>query len=162
MDAGLLLLCGNRHLAGNSLPARRHSLSPPMFDSETAKPLADFTPFVSVFAPCRGLEDGLQENLTALFQQDYPAYEIVFVSDRADDPSLALIRKLSEDRERSRRRVLTKIVIAGSATDSGQKVHNLRVAVPECDLRQRSIRVCRYGCETTSQLVAFAGCATRR
>ena len=39
---------------------------------ETARPLPDFTPFVSVIAPCRGLEDGLSENLTALFEQDYP------------------------------------------------------------------------------------------
>ena len=100
--------------------------------SETAKPLADFTPFVSVFAPCRGLEDGLEENLTALFHQDYPAYEVIFVSDSADDPSLALIRKLIEDREPSDG-VSTKIVVAGSATDSGQKVHNLRLAVPESD-----------------------------
>ena len=100
--------------------------------SETAKPLADFTPFVSVFAPCRGLEDGLGENLTVLFQQDYPAYEIIFVSDSADDPSLALIRKLIEDREPGGG-ISTKIVVAGSATDSGQKVHNLRVAVLESD-----------------------------
>src|SRR4029079_11972098 len=100
--------------------------------SETAKPLADFTPFVSVFAPCRGLEDGLEANLTVLFQQDYPAYEIIFVSDSADDPSLALIRKLIEDREPGGG-ISTKIVVAGSATDSGQKVHNLRVAVLESD-----------------------------
>ena len=27
---------------------------------ETARPLPDFTPFVSVVVPCRGLEDGLR------------------------------------------------------------------------------------------------------
>lgn len=105
--------------------------------SETGKPLVDYTPFVSVFAPCRGLEDGLEGNLTALLQQDYPAYEIVFISDSVDDSSLALIRKLSEDREPAGD-VSTKIVIAGLATDSGQKVHNLRAAVPECDLRSEA------------------------
>ncbi|HYN25632.1 MAG TPA: hypothetical protein VES69_11385, partial [Pyrinomonadaceae bacterium] len=52
---------------------------------DTARPLPDFTPFVSVIAPTRGLDQGLHENLTALFQQEYPAYEIVFVTDSAGD-----------------------------------------------------------------------------
>src|SRR5439155_9765612 len=51
---------------------------------EAARPLPDFTPFATVIAPCRGFEDGLRENIAALFQQDYPRYEIVFVTDRAD------------------------------------------------------------------------------
>ncbi|MEP6742710.1 MAG: glycosyltransferase family 2 protein [bacterium] len=102
--------------------------------SETSKPLADFTPYVSVFAPCRGLEDGLEQNLTALFEQDYPAYEIIFVSDRADDPALALIAKLTEAQQAASR-VSTKLIIAGPATDSGQKVHNLRTAIGSADTR---------------------------
>ena len=102
--------------------------------SEVSKPLADFTPHVSVFAPCRGLDPGLRQNLAALFQQDYPAYEIVFVSDRVEDPALGLIRELVEAQDKTSR-ISTKIIIAGPATDSGQKVHNLRVAVSEGDLR---------------------------
>jgi cellulose synthase/poly-beta-1,6-N-acetylglucosamine synthase-like glycosyltransferase len=99
--------------------------------SEVSKPLADFVPHVSVFAPGRGLDSGLQQNLAALFQQDYPNYEIVFVTDRTDDPALGLIRELIEHHDR----ISTKIVIAGPATDCGQKVHNLRVAVSHSDLR---------------------------
>jgi ceramide glucosyltransferase len=102
--------------------------------SEAAKPLANFTPYVSVFAPCRGLDSGLQQNLAALFKQDYPNYEIVFVSDRADDPSLSLITELIEAHARTTR-IAARIAIAGPATDSGQKVHNLRVAVSDCDAR---------------------------
>ncbi len=102
--------------------------------NEVSKPLADFTPHVSVFAPCRGLDSGLKQNLAALFRQEYPAYEIVFVSDRADDPSLALVRELMEKQDQTNR-ISTKIIIAGPATDSGQKVHNLRVAVSENDSR---------------------------
>ncbi|MEO7971641.1 MAG: glycosyltransferase [bacterium] len=99
--------------------------------SEISQPLADFTPHVSVFAPCRGLDSGLEQNLAALFHQDYPNYEIIFVTDRADDPALALIRELIEHHDR----ISTKIIIAGPATDSGQKVHNLRVAVSQSDVR---------------------------
>ncbi len=85
-----------------------------------------FTPFVTVIAPCRGLDEGLRENLAALFQQQYPAYEIIFVSDRPDDPSLKVIEELR--RTRNEVAPLTRIVIAGEAIDCGQKVHNLRVA----------------------------------
>jgi len=95
---------------------------------ETARPLPDFTPFVSVVAPCRGQEDGLQENINALFLQDYPAYEIVFVTDRADDPALSLVEKVRESVGESER-VSSRIVIAGEAIGCGQKVHNLRMAV---------------------------------
>jgi ceramide glucosyltransferase len=101
---------------------------------ETSRPLPEFTPFVSVIAPCRGLEDGLRENLAALFAQDYQAYEIIFVTDSADDPSLAVIEKLISA-ESFNGRVSTRVVIAGSAIDSGQKVHNLRAAVLEADPR---------------------------
>jgi cellulose synthase/poly-beta-1,6-N-acetylglucosamine synthase-like glycosyltransferase len=101
---------------------------------ETARPLADFTPFVSVIAPCRGLEDGLRENISTLFQQDYPAYEIILVTDSADDASLSLMKEVIEV-EGAGEHVQARIVIAGEAVNSGQKVHNLRVAVSEVDPR---------------------------
>lgn len=103
---------------------------------ELAHPLPEFTPFVSVIAPCRGLEDGLQENIAALFQQSYPAYEIIFVTDRADDPALSVIEKLRSEVSRAGQdesMPLTQCVVSGAATESGQKVHNLRRAVLEVD-----------------------------
>ena len=99
---------------------------------ETARPLPNFTPFVSVIAPCRGLEDGLRENLSALFQQDYPRYEIILVTDRADDLSLSVIEEARRV-EAGSVRVSSRIVIAGDAVGCGQKVHNLRVAVSNVD-----------------------------
>ena len=92
---------------------------------ETSRDLPEFQPFVSVIAPGRGLEQGLRENLQALLDQDYPRYEVLFVFDRADDPAIQVIGS-------SR---IARTIIAGSATDSGQKVHNLRMAVTEVDPR---------------------------
>ncbi len=82
-----------------------------------------FTPYVSIIAPCRGLEPGLRENLAALFSHDYPDYEIVFVTDRPDDPSIRIFKDISNAAT-----VSSRIVIAGEAIDCGQKVHNLRMA----------------------------------
>jgi len=97
---------------------------------ETSKPLPDYQPFVSVFAPSRGIESGLAENLAALLNQNYHKYEVIFVFDRSDDPAIAILQGLRNARRNS---VTQKIVIAGPATTSGQKVHNLRAAVLEAD-----------------------------
>jgi len=106
--------------------------------SEFERPLLVFTPFASVIAPCRGLDQGLHENLAALFHQDYPNYEIVFVTDREDDPSLKVVRAVIESQVMANK-TPTRIVIAGKAIDSGQKVHNLRVAVAELDSRSEAL-----------------------
>ena len=79
---------------------------------ETSKPLPDFHPFISVIAPSRGLETGLMENLLALVTQDYPAYEVLFVFDRNDDPAIQILKKLDHGSVR------TKTIIAGAATGS--------------------------------------------
>src|SRR5258706_5465106 len=98
------------------------------FQSELAKDYPEFTPFATVFVPCRGVDQGLKENISSIFAQDYPEFEIVFVSDRANDPAFAVIDEA--------RRSFTgesgptmRFVISGPATDCGQKVHNLRAAV---------------------------------
>ena len=88
----------------------------------------DFKPFVSVIAPGRGLEPGLADNLRTLLTQDYPRYEVLFVFDAADDPAIKVVSELSHGFTR-----IARTIIAGSATDSGQKVHNLRAAVGEVD-----------------------------
>jgi cellulose synthase/poly-beta-1,6-N-acetylglucosamine synthase-like glycosyltransferase len=91
-----------------------------------------FAPFASIIVPCRGLDQGLHDNLDALFRQDYPAYEIIFVTDRADDSSLAVVEEVRREWQHSTR-TRTRVHIAGAATDSGQKVHNLRSAVGQVD-----------------------------
>jgi ceramide glucosyltransferase len=88
----------------------------------------DFTPSVSVIAPCRGLEPGLQENLAALLAQDYPSYEVLFVTERADDSARPLIDDACHSAT-SNPSVSARSIVAGPATESGQKVHNLHVAI---------------------------------
>lgn len=100
--------------------------------AELARPHPEFTPFVSVIAPCRGLESGLQANLEALFRQRYPSYEIVFVTDSAADPVVNLIGKVIAELGS---KVAARVVTAGEAVDRGQKVHNLTAAVSQVDAR---------------------------
>lgn len=100
---------------------------------ETARPLPDYAPFASVIVPCRRLEEGLHENLAALFQQAFPKYELLLVTDRADDSSLPVIEEILK--RAGGERVSARLIIAGEAVDCGQKVHNLRTAVAQVDPR---------------------------
>lgn len=104
------------------------------FKSELAKPPSEFIPFASVIVPCRGLDEGMEENLLALLHQDYPRYEVLFVVDDENDPAVRVIeevsRKDAEDAEKEdEQKPLAKFMVAPKATDSSQKVKNLREAV---------------------------------
>jgi cellulose synthase/poly-beta-1,6-N-acetylglucosamine synthase-like glycosyltransferase len=107
------------------------------FRSELARPLPDFTPFASVMVPCRGIDQGFRENISALFRQDYPRYELVFAFDDDADPALAVVEGIRRDfggaPARDAPPAASRTVVAGRAESSGQKVHNLRAAVREAD-----------------------------
>ena len=91
---------------------------------ELGRPLPEYFPFVSVIAPTRGFEPGFIDNVRPLLEQNYPNYEILFVFDNPQDVSLPLVNDLG-----------AKIVVSGPASGTGQKVHNLIVAVGEIDPR---------------------------
>ncbi len=98
------------------------------FKSELSEKKSEFTPFVTVFVPCRGIDKDLPKNLTAIFQQDYPKFEVIFVMDNKDDAAASVIEKTAKNFS-SQQLKNTKTIIAGKAVTSGQKVHNLRTAV---------------------------------
>lgn len=97
------------------------------FQTEIAKPQSEFTPFVSVIAPCRGLDPELEVNLQSLFELDYPKYEVIFVVDDAADPAVAVINRVRTGSNSDW--VLSSVVIANKTKTSSQKVENLREAV---------------------------------
>ncbi|HEX8650624.1 MAG TPA: glycosyltransferase family 2 protein [Pyrinomonadaceae bacterium] len=100
--------------------------------SEMAKEREGFAPFATIIAPCRGLDQGLRENISALFIQQYPAYEIIFVSDSGADPAFAVIEEVRRELE-PQSTARARVCVAGEAKACGQKVHNLRAAVLQAD-----------------------------
>jgi ceramide glucosyltransferase len=103
------------------------------FKKELATTRSGYVPFATVFAPCKGLDDGLDENLTALIEQDYPMYEVIFVIDDKKDAAINVIEEVLRGGAGSAKN--TKLVIAPAATESGQKVENLREAILHADDR---------------------------
>lgn len=103
------------------------------FRRELAAPVSGYSPFATVIAPCKGSENGLAENLAALFELDYPVYEIIFVVDDVNDPAAAIIDKLCQTSS-----LQAKMVLAPTAQSSSQKVENLREAVLHADPRSEA------------------------
>ncbi len=95
------------------------------FQQELAKPPSSFTPFATVIAPCKGLDEGLRENLTALLELDYPEYEVIFVVNGVDDLAVPIINELVKSNDFLPQRGL---IGAEDSRDSGQKVENIRTA----------------------------------
>src|SRR4030095_4067400 len=79
------------------------------FKKELARPKSHFEPFATVIAPCKGLDDGLKENLAALLEQNYPAYEVIFVVDDEGDHATDVIRSVSR---KDAANMKSKLVIA--------------------------------------------------
>jgi ceramide glucosyltransferase len=61
------------------------------------KKIADHTPPVTILKPLKGMDEGLEENLRSFFRLDYPVYQLIFGVADADDPAIAVVRKLQEE-----------------------------------------------------------------
>lgn len=54
-----------------------------------------FTPPLSLFKPLHGAETYLEDYISTFFEQDYPRYEILFCARDANDPGLAIARRVA-------------------------------------------------------------------
>ncbi|MGD0517505.1 MAG: glycosyltransferase [Thermoguttaceae bacterium] len=79
---------------------------------------------VLLCAPCKGRDLDLEDNLRSLLEQDYDDYEVSFIVESVDDPACTAIRRAMA----AHPWMSARLIVAGRATESGQKVHNLLAA----------------------------------
>ena len=91
MLAGSVLACVTAGYAVAAAWAVRRALP-----AGAAVPAAALPP-VSVLKPLCGAEPRLYENLASLCRQQHPAYQLVFGVRAADDPAIAVVRRLQAD-----------------------------------------------------------------
>lgn len=95
-----------------------------------------YQPRAAIIVPCKGLDPEFEENLRPLFQQDYPDYELVFVTESATDPAHAILTRMIRESARP-----AWLLVAGQARIRGQKVHNLCAAIEMLDATDRRTEV---------------------
>jgi ceramide glucosyltransferase len=76
---------------------------------------------ISILKPLSGLDPGLESNLRTCFEQDYPAFEILFAVRDRDDPSVAVVERL----RREYPNVSTRLLITGEPLYANAKVFSL-------------------------------------
>ena len=95
-----------------------------------------YQPKAVIIIPCRGLEPGLEENLEAYCTQDYREYELILVTESERDPAYKVVSKVIKQSRRS-----AWLVVAGEATERGQKVHNLLAAIETLNAVDRRVEI---------------------
>jgi ceramide glucosyltransferase len=86
-------------------------------------------PRASVIAPCKGLEPSFKTKLAALFDQQYPDYEIIFALASEDDPAKPVLARAIQSRPDRR----SKLVVAAPSTKRSEKINNLLAAIEQAD-----------------------------
>jgi ceramide glucosyltransferase len=85
-----------------------------------------YAPRVAVLCPCKGIEPGLEHNLLSLTEFVRQNYEIFFILASGSDAARGIV-----DRVAAGSKVKAHVIIAGSPSNSGEKVNSLRVAVEQ-------------------------------
>jgi ceramide glucosyltransferase len=85
-----------------------------------------YAPRTAVLCPCKGVEPGLERNLTALCEFDHQNYEVFFILASESDPAASIVKRVA-----SQARAKGHVIIAGPPQDCGEKVHNLRAAIQQ-------------------------------
>jgi ceramide glucosyltransferase len=78
-------------------------------------------PAVSILKPLKGVDADLEANLETFFELDYPSFEIVFGVAAADDPALAVARRVAARHDT----VTARFAIGGAEVGFNPKVNNL-------------------------------------
>jgi ceramide glucosyltransferase len=100
----LTILAAQRYIAVR--PARSRSIEP-----------------ISILKPLAGLDLGLESNLRTFFEQEYPAFEILFSVREANDAAVAVVTRLQNEYPRVRSRLL----VTGEPPYPNAKVYSLQL-----------------------------------
>lgn len=76
---------------------------------------------ISILKPLAGLDLDLESNLRTFFEQDYPAFEILFAVRNENDPAAAVVESL----QREYPRIASRLVITGEPPYPNAKVYSL-------------------------------------
>lgn len=81
-------------------------------------------PKVTLMVPCKDLDPDFRENMQMLLEQDYPNYEIIFMTVNDRDPSYPVLKEMCE-----RSPVDAQLVFGGFSKKRCQKLDNMIAAL---------------------------------
>jgi ceramide glucosyltransferase len=122
---------------------------------------------VSVLKPVAGLDADLESNLRTFFEQDYPAFEILFAARSVDDPAVEVIERLQAEYPRQ----ASRLIITGEPAYPNAKVYSLErmlraashdlVVMSDSDTRVRRNFLRAIAAEFRDPAIGLATCPYR-
>lgn len=122
---------------------------------------------VSVLKPLSGLDLDLESNLRTFFEQEYPAFEILFAVRSESDPAAAVAERLRQEYSK----VPTRLVITGEPLYPNAKVYSLEqmlkaaandlVVMSDSDVRVTHDMLRRVAAEFQNKHLGVATCPYR-
>jgi len=85
-----------------------------------------YSPRTAVLCPCKGVEPGLERNLTALCEFDHQNYEVFFALAAESDPAAGIVKRVAAQAKGK-----AQVVFAGAPKDCGEKINNLRAVIAQ-------------------------------
>jgi ceramide glucosyltransferase len=85
-----------------------------------------YAPRTAVLCPCKGVEPGLERNLTALTEFDHQNYELFFILASESDPAFSIVKRVA-----AQSRPKAHVIITEKPESCGEKVNNLRIAIEQ-------------------------------
>jgi len=156
----LILLAGGVVYSLLSIIAAFQYLSVPLPELASQEP-------ISILKPLSGLDLGLESNLRSFFEQDYPAFEILFALRETTDPAAAVVEKLQREYPHISARLLT----TGESPYPNAKVYSLNfmlaaakhdlVVMSDSDTRVTPAMLATVAAEFQNSHVGIATCPYR-
>ncbi|HYW42563.1 MAG TPA: bacteriohopanetetrol glucosamine biosynthesis glycosyltransferase HpnI [Bryobacteraceae bacterium] len=124
-------------------------------------------PPISVLKPLAGVDDGLEENLRSFFEQQYPAFEILFAVRGPSDPAIEVVERLRPHY----RAVPTRLIVTGEPPYANAKVFSLDrmlaaaqhdlLVMADSDIRVTPDMLSTIAAEFQDQHIGLATCPYR-
>jgi len=156
----LLILCGALVYSVLQIIAALRYLAEKPAALRSAQP-------ISILKPLSGLDLGLETNLRTFFQQDYPAFEILFAVRSESDPAVEVVRRLQHEYSN----VPSRLLIIGEPPYPNAKVFSLDrmltaaandlVVMSDSDIRVTATLLKTIAAEFQDELLGVATCPYR-
>jgi ceramide glucosyltransferase len=88
---------------------------------EAAEPEVAAAPAISLLKPLRGADPDLERHLESFFLQAYPSFEILFAVRRADDPAVAVAKRLMARYPH----IPSRLILTGEPPYANAKVYSM-------------------------------------
>ena len=103
--------------------------------SQLGRAVPDSSLAVTLIAPCKGIDPGFEENVSAVLAQQYAGFwEVIFVVESKEDEAYGVLGKMLKESPQSR----ASIHVAGLTESCSQKIHNMLAAIAVADARSEA------------------------